>query len=49
MADELTMAAVVDAIIEAGLRNNDGGDCERHRLCAEPCAGCPYCDAEGNI
>ena len=26
MADELTMAAVVDAIIEAGLRNNDGGE-----------------------
>ena len=26
MADELTMAAVVDAIIEAGLRNNDGVD-----------------------
>ncbi len=26
MADELTMAAVVDAIIEAGLRNHDGGE-----------------------
>ena len=26
MADELTMAAVIDAIIEAGLRNNDGGE-----------------------
>ena len=27
----------------------NGGDCERHKLGAEPCAGCPYCDAEGNI
>lgn len=26
MADELTMTAVVDAILEAGLRNNDGGE-----------------------
>ena len=26
MADELTIAAVVDAIIEAGLRNHDGGE-----------------------
>jgi hypothetical protein len=29
--------------------NCNGGDCERHKLGAEPCAGCPYCDAEGNI
>lgn len=26
-----------------------GGDCERARLCAEPCAGCQYCDEEGNL
>lgn len=26
MADELTMSAVIDAIIEAGLRNNYGGE-----------------------
>lgn len=27
----------------------NGGDCERHRLGAEPCAHCPFCDEEGNI
>ena len=27
----------------------NGGDCERHRLGAEPCALCPFCDEEGNI
>jgi hypothetical protein len=27
----------------------NGGDCERHRLGAEPCAGCEFCDEEGNI
>lgn len=26
MADELTLPAVIDAIIEAGLRNHDGGE-----------------------
>lgn len=49
MADKLTMTAVVDAILEAGLRNNDGGDCQRHKLGAEPCTDCPYCDERGNI
>lgn len=29
--------------------NCNGGDCERHKLGAEPCAGCQFCDAEGNI
>ena len=29
--------------------DRNGGDCERHNLCAEPCAGCLYCDEEGNI
>lgn len=29
--------------------NGNGGDCERHRLGAEPCAGCEFCDEEGNI
>ena len=29
--------------------NCNRGDCERHKLGAEPCAGCPYCDEEGNI
>ena len=27
----------------------NGGDCIRAKLCAEPCAGCPYCDEEGNL
>ena len=27
----------------------NGGDCERHKLGAEPCTDCPYCDEEGNI
>ena len=29
--------------------NCNGGDCQRHKLGAEPCTECPYCDAEGNI
>ena len=30
-------------------RDCNGGDCERARLCAEPCAGCLYCDERGNL
>lgn len=65
MTDELT-AAVIDSIIQAGLRHNGygeyltpetplreihfkGGDCERAKLCAEPCADCLYCDERGNL
>ena len=29
--------------------NCNGGDCERAQLCAEPCAGCAYCDETGNL
>lgn len=41
-----------DALKRNGKKTGDicnGGDCERHRLGAEPCADCQYCDAEGNI
>ena len=27
----------------------NGGDCQRHKLGAEPCTDCPYCDEQGNI
>ena len=27
----------------------NGGDCQRHKLGAEPCTDCPYCDERGNI
>ena len=37
-----------DALKKDGDHCN-GGDCERHRLGAEPCAGCEFCDEEGNI
>ena len=29
--------------------NCNGGDCQRHKLGAEPCTDCPYCDESGNI
>jgi len=29
--------------------NCNGGDCQRHKLGAEPCTDCPYCDERGNI
>ena len=37
-----------DALKKGGDHCN-GGDCQRHKLGAEPCADCPYCDEEGNI
>ena len=27
----------------------NGGDCDRHRMGAEPCERCPFCDEEGDI
>ena len=41
----------IDGADDFGCNSGDcnGGDCERARLCAEPCAGCKYCDEEGNL
>ncbi len=35
------------AYISREVCNN--GDCERHKLGAEPCTGCRFCDEEGSI
>lgn len=43
------LADLVVALLNTGDGHCNGGDCERHRLGAEPCADCPYCDEEGNI
>ncbi len=43
------LADLVVSLLNIGDEYCNGGDCERHRLGAEPCAGCQYCDAEGNI
>lgn len=44
---KLLEAKITETIKQCFVCN--GGDCERHRLCAEPCAGCQYCDEEGNV
>ena len=43
------LADLIVALLNKGDGDCNGGDCERHRLGAEPCAGCQYCDAEGNV
>jgi len=34
---------------EKGGPGCNGGNCERHKLGAEPCSDCPFCDEKGNI
>ena len=35
--------------VRTGYYFSNGGDCQRHKLGAEPCTDCPYCDERGNI
>ncbi len=44
---KLLEAKITETIKQSFVCN--GGDCERHRLGAEPCAGCLFCDEEGNV
>ena len=47
--DEAKRLAEKIASILNGRSNCNGGDCERAKLCAEPCADCLYCDERGNL
>lgn len=47
--DEAKRLSEKIASILNGRNNCNGGDCERAKLCAEPCADCLYCDERGNL